>query len=130
MVAAVGIKSMLSFGTAVWSPSFFERQFGWGPGTPGLSLGLLALIASPIGLVFGGWLADRLVKAGRDDAHMRIVLWASWGVVPFAILFPLMPTPGLALVMLGALALLRLDRRRARPMRRSRRSRRPGCGAR
>jgi MFS family permease len=101
MVAAVGIKSMLSFGTAVWSPSFFERKFGWAPGTPGLSLGLLALIASPIGLVFGGWLADRLVKAGRDEAHMRIVLWASWGVVPFAILFPLMPTPGLALVMLG-----------------------------
>jgi MFS family permease len=101
MVAAVGIKSMLSFGTAVWSPSFFERKFGWAPGTPGLSLGLLALIASPIGLVLGGWLADRLVKAGRDEAHMRIVLWASWGVVPFAILFPLMPTPGLALVMLG-----------------------------
>ncbi len=101
MVAAVGIKSMLSFGTAVWSPSFFERKFGWAPGTPGLSIGLLALIVSPLGLVFGGWLADRLVKAGRDEAHMRVVLWASWGVVPFAILFPLMPTPGLALLMLG-----------------------------
>jgi MFS family permease len=34
--------------------------------------------------------------------YMRVVLWASWGVVPFAILFPLMPTPTLALAMLGA----------------------------
>jgi MFS family permease len=100
MVAAVGIKSMLSFGTAVWSPSFFERKFDWAPGTPGLWLGLLALIASPLGLLFGGWFADRLVKQGRDEAHMRVVLWASWGVVPFAILFPLMPNPALALVVL------------------------------
>lgn len=102
MVIAVGVKSMLSFGTTVWSPSFFERRFGWAPGTPGLPLGLLALTVSPIGLYLGGWLADRLVRAGRDDAHMRVVLWASWGVVPFAILFPLMPSPTLALAMLGA----------------------------
>jgi MFS family permease len=102
MVGAVGIKAMLSFGTAVWSPSFFERKFGWAPGTPGLPLGLLALCVSPLGLLLGGWLADRLVKAGRDDAHMRVVLWASWGLVPFAILFPLMPTPALALGALGA----------------------------
>ena len=101
MVAAVGIKSALSFGMAVWAPSFFERQFGWAPGTPGIALGLLALTVSPIGLILGGWLADRLAGRGRDDAHMRVVLWASWGVVPFAILFPLMPAPGLALVMVG-----------------------------
>ena len=102
MVIAVGIKSMLSFGTTVWSPSFFERRFGWAPGAPGIPLGILALVVSPLGLWLGGWLADRLVKAGRDDAHMRVVLWASWGVVPFAILFPLMPTPALVLAMLGA----------------------------
>jgi MFS family permease len=101
MVAAVGIKAMLSFGTGVWSPSFFERKFGWAPGTPGLPLGLLALIVSPLGLLLGGWLADRMVKAGRDDAHMRVVLWASWGLAPFAIAFPLMPTPTLALLALG-----------------------------
>jgi MFS family permease len=101
MVIAVGVKSMLSFGTTVWAPSFFERRFGWTPGTPGIPLGLLALVVLPLGLWLGGWLGDRLVKAGRDDAYMRVVLWASCGVVPFAILFPLMPTPALALAMLG-----------------------------
>ena len=101
MVAAVGIKSALTFGMAVWAPSFFERQYGWAPGVPGIALGLLALAVSPVGLILGGSLADRLVRKGREDAHMRVVLWASWGAVPFAILFPLMSDPGLALALIG-----------------------------
>jgi MFS family permease len=63
----------------VWAPSYFERQFGWAIGIPGIALGLLALAVSPVGLILGGWLADRLAGQGRDDAHMRVVLWASWG---------------------------------------------------
>ncbi len=101
MVLATGIKSMLSFGTTVWSPTFFERKFGWGVGEPGLYLGIVALIVSPIGLMIGGWLSDRRTRQGFDDANMRVVLWASIGIVPFALLFPWMPTPGWALVMLA-----------------------------
>ena len=101
LVIATGVKSMLSFGATVWSPSFFERRFDWAPGTPGIWLGVVSLIVSPVGLLLGGWMADRRTAAGHDDANMRVVLWASLGVVPFAILFPLMPTPALALVMYG-----------------------------
>lgn len=101
IVLGVGIKSMLSFGVTVWSPSFFERKFDWGVGVPGLYIGAVALIATPIGIVLGGWLADRRAGKGHDDANMRIVLYATMGLVPFAILYPLMPTPELALAMLG-----------------------------
>jgi MFS family permease len=92
---------MLSFGTTVWSPSLFERSFGWAPGQPGLAIGLVTLAVSPLGLIVGGWLANRRARAGHDDANMRVVLWASLGVVPFALAYPLMPTPGLALAMLA-----------------------------
>jgi MFS family permease len=98
---AAGIKSMLSFGTTVWSPTFFERKFGWATGEPGLYIGAVTLIITPIGLLIGGWLADRRSAQGHDDSNMRIVLWASIGLLPFAILYPLMPTPELALAMLG-----------------------------
>jgi len=101
IVLAAGIKSMLSFGTTVWSPTFFERRFGWAVGEPGLYIGAVTLTITPIGLLIGGWLADRRSAAGHDDANMRVVLWASMGLLPFALLYPLMPTPGLALTMLG-----------------------------
>lgn len=101
LVLATGVKAMLSFGTTVWSPSFFERKFGWAPGEPGFLLGIVSLVVSPIGLVIGGWLADRRSAQGHDDANMRIVLWASIGIAPFALAYPLMPTPGWALAMLA-----------------------------
>lgn len=101
LVIGVGVKAMLSFGVTVWSPSFFERKFDWGVGVPGLYIGAVALTITPAGMLLGGWLADRLTAAGREDANLRVVLWAAAGVVPFAILFPLMPTPGLALAMLA-----------------------------
>ncbi|MGE5720964.1 MAG: MFS transporter, partial [Sphingomonadales bacterium] len=101
LVLATGIKSMLSFGTTVWSPALFERRFGWGPGVPGLYIGIVALTASPVGLLIGGWLADRRTAQGHDDANMRVVLWASAGLLPFALLYPLMPTPASALAMLA-----------------------------
>jgi MFS family permease len=101
ILLAAGIKAMLSFGTTVWSPTFFERKFGWAPGEPGLYIGAVTLLITPIGLLIGGWLADRRSAQGHDDANMRIVFWASIGLLPFAILYPLMPTPELALALLG-----------------------------
>lgn len=102
LVLATGIKAMLSFGATIWSPVLFERKFGWGIGEPGLYIGAVTLLIAPIGLLLGGRLADRRAAAGHDDANMRVVLWASLGVVPFALLYPLMPTAGWALAMLGA----------------------------
>jgi MFS family permease len=101
IVLGVGAKSMLSFGVTVWSPSMFERKFDWAVGTPGLYIGIVALIFMPIGLVLGGWLADRRQAQGHDDANLVVVFWASLAVVPFAILYPLMPSPALALSMLA-----------------------------
>jgi len=102
MVIATGVKSMLSFGGTVWSPSMFERAYGWKPGEPGLALGVVSLIVSPVGLLLGGWIADRYAAKGHDDANMRVVLWASLGVVPFAIAYPLMPSPAMALLFIAA----------------------------
>jgi len=101
IVIGIGVKAMLSFGTSVWGPSLFERKFGWEPGTPGLYMGMVYLIAAPIGTMTGGLLADHLARRGDKAAYMRVVLWASFGVLPGAVLFPLMPTGALSLFFLG-----------------------------
>jgi MFS family permease len=58
-------------------------------------------LIAPLGLTFGGLLAERWAKQGRDDANLRVVAVAALVHMPFAILYPLMPTPYLALTLLS-----------------------------
>jgi len=97
LIFGITIKAMLSFGASIWGPALFERKYGWATGAPGLYLGLVSLAAMPPGLLLGGWLADRLTARGRDDAHALVLLWSTVLLMPFAILFPLMPSAPLAL---------------------------------
>ncbi len=102
MFLANGIKGMLSFGVTVWSPVFFERKFAYAPGEPGPILGIMALIVSPIGLILGGWLAERMYAAGRKDANMRMVYLVTIPLIPVAIAFPLVDQAWLAFALVGA----------------------------
>ncbi|MEZ5891764.1 MAG: MFS transporter [Parvularculaceae bacterium] len=106
MFIASGVKSMMSFGTAVWSPAFFERSFGFAPGEPGPILGAISLVVAPIGLLIGGQAATWLASKGHDDANMRIVLWVTIALLPLAIVYPLAPTATIAFVLYGAVLFL------------------------
>ena len=99
LILGITIKATLSFGATIWAPALFERKYGWATGEPGLYLGIVSLTAMPLGLLVGGWLADRLTMRGRDDANALVLFWATAGLLPFAILFPLMPNASLALAM-------------------------------
>jgi MFS family permease len=94
---AMGIKSLLLFGMSAWTPTFFVRTYGWTMPQIGAMTGLILLIVSPLGLLTGGWLAERFARQGYDDANMRVVLIATVASLPATILFPLMPTAELAL---------------------------------
>jgi len=101
MFLANGIKGMLSFGVTVWSPVFFERKFGYAPGEPGPTLGLIAIVVSPVALLLGGWLAERMAAAGRKDANMRMVYLVTIPLIPVAVLFPLVDQAWLAFALVG-----------------------------
>ena len=58
----------------------------------------MLLVLAPAGLLFGGWLAERLAKRGIADANQRVVVWASLAHIPFAASFALVPNPWVALV--------------------------------
>ena len=101
MFLANGIKAMLSFGVTVWSPVFFERKFGMAPGEPGPMLGMIALVVAPIGLLLGGYLANRMAAAGYKDANMRMVWLVTIPLIPVAILYPLVPAEWMAFTLIG-----------------------------
>jgi MFS family permease len=89
----------LAMGTLAWAAPFYERTYGWGPAQYGIIQGFVYLLVAPLGLSFGGWLAERWAKQGRDDANLRVVVLGAVLHMPFAILYPLMPTPYLALAL-------------------------------
>ena len=89
----------LGFGVLSWSAAFYQRTYGWAPSKVGIITGLMGLVATPIGLFIGTWLYERLVKQGRHDAAMRVVVIGRLISLPAAILMPLMPTGELALAM-------------------------------
>ena len=101
MFLANAIKAMLSFGVTVWSPVFFERKFGYAPGEPGPTLGIISLIVSPLGLILGGWLATRMAAKGYKDANMRMVFLVTIPLIPTAVLFPLVDQVWLAFALVG-----------------------------
>jgi Major Facilitator Superfamily len=97
MMVGMALKAVLSFGTAVWLPTMFVREFGWTITRIGVTQGIILMVCAPIGLMCGSYLAERLTRSGRDDAFVRVVVIAGFFAVPLSTIFPLMPTPVLAL---------------------------------
>jgi hypothetical protein len=87
----------LAMGTLPWAAPFYERTYGWGPAQYGIIQGLVLTFVAPLGLWFGGWLAEHWARHGRDDANMRVVVVGAAAHIPFAIGYALMPSPYLAL---------------------------------
>ncbi|MCW3837550.1 MFS transporter [Sphingomonas canadensis] len=96
LFAGMGLRSAQMFGQQNWGAAFYSRTFGWGPSEVGVAIGFSILVSMPLGLILGNWLAERFQKQGLADANMRVVVISTLFSVPFGILFPLMPSPWLA----------------------------------
>jgi len=99
MMIGMAIKAVLSFGTAIWLPTMFVREYGWTITRIGVTQGIILMVCAPIGLMCGSYLAERLTKSGHDDAFVRVVVIAGFFAVPLSAIFPLMPNPILALTL-------------------------------
>jgi MFS family permease len=97
MFLGLALNSLAMGGTLAWAAPFYERTYGWGPAQYGILQGFVYLLVAPIGLAFGGWLAEHWARQGRDDANLRVVAVSTAAHLPFAIAYALMPNPYLAL---------------------------------
>ncbi len=101
MFAGLACNVVLHFGALNWVPSFFQRTYGWSAARVGITQGTIMVCTAPFALMIGSLLAERLARKGYDDANMRVTLIAILASAPCSILYPLMPTPGLAMAVLG-----------------------------
>ncbi len=94
MFASVFIMGVVTQGTLNFRAAFFQRTYHWSPQQYGVVSGLVALAASPFGLIAGTWLCERWNH--KHDGHMRVGLLAYVVGIPFSVAGPLMPDPWLS----------------------------------
>ncbi|MDX9972676.1 MAG: MFS transporter [FCB group bacterium] len=92
--------ALVGYGAAAWIPEFFMRTYGWSVSQVGLRYGLVVMTAGSLGIVAGGWLADRMSKRGYRDAKMRAGLLAAVLSIPLTVMYTLMPNGWAALAVL------------------------------
>lgn len=98
----MGLISLVMYGTMAWIPTFFFRTYGMPVPEAGLYFGIITAIGGAGGLLTGGWLSDRMLRAGRKDAPLRTMLLSCLIGGPLLVAATLMPTAWLALIVLAA----------------------------
>lgn len=89
-----------SYGTTSWIPAFFARSHGWRAADTGVIYGAIVATCGTLGIVFGGWLSDRLAQSGQTAAKMYVGLLAAVVWVATGIFYPLVQSGTLAMTLL------------------------------
>lgn len=90
-------------GTGAWIPAFFGRKFGWTIAEIGARYGVVVFFCGTTGALAGGFCASWLHRLGFPRGNLLVALVGFVALVPLTIGFPLVPTPTLALAMIGAM---------------------------
>ncbi|MHA6721895.1 MFS transporter [Sphingomonas sp. RS2018] len=86
---AIGLmfQAIALYAYMLWSPEMLRRVFGWSAQTTGLTMGVIVLVGGTAGMLTGGRLSDRGLRAGRRDAALGVATVSSIaGFVVFATL--------------------------------------------
>jgi MFS family permease len=97
----IAFVTLAGYGNIAWVPTFFVRHHYWTPAEAGKGFGLVMAVAGSLGIVSGGWLADRLAARGHPDAYLRVAMIAAVAAVPSGIAYLLVPNAHLAIVLLA-----------------------------
>lgn len=94
------LSAMMAYGVAAWIPTFFVRTYGWSYPQAGWWYGWIIIVFGTTGVVAGGWMGDFLTSRGIRNGRMVVCALTGLAVLPFAILYPLMDNPWMALLLL------------------------------
>lgn len=89
------------FGIGAWAPTYFIRVHEWTQLEVGQYFGPVVMLAGVLGVVAGGFAAERLLGRGMRDATLRLPIIAVAASLPFAVAFPLVGSPWAALALLA-----------------------------
>jgi MFS family permease len=91
-----GFLALSGYAALAWIPEFFIRIHGWDRAFAGKAIGFNSMTVGVAGLLFGGFVADRLTSRGRTDGKILVGLAAVGVWMPFGLLLPFAPSGALA----------------------------------
>lgn len=95
--------AVVGYGALAWAPALFERRFSMERADIGITLGILIAVSGLVGTLLSAFLSDRWANRNVPAARLRVTLVGWILILPMAIIWPLSPTPKLALISLGLL---------------------------
>lgn len=102
VVWVFGYVILIGFSSS-WGAAAFARTWGWSPVQYGQAIGILFIVLGPLSVNLGGWMSDRLLKKGHTAAPLLVGLYGVPVMTIAAVVWPLMPSAGLALIFLGVM---------------------------
>jgi len=80
----------IAYGALIyWQPAYYTRFFHWTPTQFGLAIGITTGLFGPLGMLFSGFMVDRMTAKGIVEAplvYYRRILWFTTPIVLFALL--------------------------------------------
>jgi MFS family permease len=84
LILGFSVLGMVMNVTQIWGVQYFVRELKLTLPEAGTRVGLVLGICGTLGVLVGGWLADRWHSAGKRDATMRVGLTGALCLIPFA----------------------------------------------
>lgn len=104
-LAGFSFIGILVNGLVLWTPTFFNRTYGWEVADAGIRYGMVLLCCGPFGIFLGGWVADLIDRnAVRGGSFISAAGFSALGILP-ACFSPLATTPEMALALIACLVL-------------------------
>ena len=92
--------SLASYSQGFWDITFLSRTYGWDPVAGSVWYGGVQLVGGVVGMLAGGYFADRLTSKGIKGSSVVMVLVGAGMAFPFSIAYPLMPTANVSLMVM------------------------------
>jgi MFS family permease len=95
----IAFLSVAGYGSLAWTPTFFIRHHHWTAAQAGRGLGIASAVGGSLGMLLGGWLADRLAARGYEDAYLRVATMSMAALLPVGACYLLVSNSHLAIVL-------------------------------
>jgi len=97
-----GLLALVGYASMGWIPTFFVRAHAWTIPDVSFYYGISIFTLGSLGIVAGGFIADRLRHQGFKDGAMRTCILSAVLALPCMVLFPLMGSGTLSMLVVAA----------------------------